>query len=288
MTNTINEEYTKKTNMKKLTAETNTLWQYQKLIMACSHFESLEALDARSFSITLNIQDGKQVELIKPVYFSLLKEFCGGTYVIGSHRPAMIIEDDIGGTKWGKGRDENHHFHALLVQPQLLDSNSVIEQDIESKLACLFEKNHGILDAHVEKYYFGKSLAGVMQYHAKFVDRPALDPSNGYKVISSGVYPFEFDQGSKAATKVSKERRQRDVATLLAKFSSDASQFFTPEYIHHYGEEITQITRHFSPVWAAQYPDIWAGANPARKRLKPGLRLIESGSVGDDVFRNAA
>lgn len=288
MKNSNHSNYTKETNNQKLMTEAVFLWQYQKLITACSHFESCAELDARSFSITLNIKDGKQADLGKLVYFAVLKAFCGSAYVVGSHRPALIIEDDIGGTKWGMGRDENHHFHALLVQPQILHSNSVIGQDIEHKLVCLFEKTHGILDAHVEKYYFGKSLAGVMQYHAKFVDRPALDPSNGRMVIGSGVYPFEFDQGAKTATKASKERRQRNVATLLAKFSSDASQFFTPEYIHHFGEEVTQIARHFSSVWAAQYPDIWEGANLARKRSKPGLRLIESGGVGADVFRNAA
>jgi hypothetical protein len=288
MKNSNYSDLTRETNTKKPIAEAVLLWQYQKLITACSYFDSCAELDARSFSITLNIKDGKQADLRRLVYFAVLRAFCGNTYVVGPHRPALIIEDDIAGTKWGVGRDENHHFHAVLVLPKIFDSNFMIEQDIEHKLVCLFEQIHGVLDAHVEKYYFGNSLAGVMMYNAKLVDRLALDPSNGRLVIGSGVYPFEFDQGAKTATKASKERRQRNVATLLAKFNSDAGAFFTPEYIHHFGEEITQMTRHFSSVWAEQYPGIWEGPTPARKRLKPGLRLIKSDDVADTLIRNAA
>jgi hypothetical protein len=286
--NTINEDYTREANKKKLMAETTLLWQYQKLILACSHFDDLTGLDARSFFITLNIKDGKQTELRKLTYFAVLKAFCGNTYVRGSYRPALIIEDDIGGTKWGKGRNENHHFHAVLVLPLPQDRYAMIENDIEYKLVCLFEEIPGVLDAHVVQYHFGDSLAGVMKYAAKLVDRPALDPTNGLREFCGGVYPWEFDQGAKTGAKYAKEMRLRRVAELLATFKADASAYFTSEYMHHFGEEITRITPHFSSAWAEQYPELWQNVTYARKRSKQGLRLNESGGVVVETFRVAA
>jgi hypothetical protein len=272
----------------KLTRDTALLWQYQKLIMACSHFDDLARLDARSFIITLNVKDGKQAKLRKLIYFKLVKAFCGKTYAVGSSRPAFVIDDDIAGTKWGKGRNENHHFHALLVLPKLQNQDEMIAQDMELKLACQLEKLYGVLDVHVERYYFGNSLAEVMKYNAKLIDCPWLDPSDGLLALGSGVYPWEFDQGSKTLTRAAKAKRLETTAKLLANFKSDASAFFSSEYLHHFGEEITQVTRHFSSVWAAQYPELWKAATHARKRAKPGLRLVKSGEIEGTPYPVAA
>lgn len=263
-------------------------WHYQQLIMATAHFTDKSNIDQRSYHLTINLDGNKSDELRKVIYFAILKELCWSTFVIGPHRPALVIADEIEGTRYGVGRYQGFHFHAVLILPVELIAAKDADHDWGHQLTLLCERIHGVTDVLVTKYVFDDSLAGLLSYDSKLVNRPHLDPTNGQLSCLSGVYPWEFDIGSKVQRPATKQRLVERLVRSIKAFTVTPEAFFSGEYLHHFGEEVTTIARQLTAKWRREYPDLWGAKTPAQRAGNPPLRLVYSLEEDAAYARDAA
>lgn len=263
-------------------------WHYQQLITATSHFTDKSNIDQRSYHLTIKLDQNRSDELRKVIYFSIIRELCGSTYVIGPHRPALVIADDIEGTRYGIGRNQGFHFHAVLVLPVELIAAKETDHDWGYQLTLLCERIHGVTDVLVTKYVFGDSLAGLLSYDSKLVNKPHLDPTNGRLSCLGGVYPWEFDNHSKEQKPSSKRRAEERLVQSIKEFTLRPEAFFSGEYLHHFGEYMVAIARDLSGNWRRDYPDLWEGQTPAQTRGNQPLRLNDNAMEDIASNRDAA
>jgi len=108
--------------MKTTTQEIELLTNYRYLINSISHFRDVKNLDQRMFSFTIHVNKASDLKAIRKVIpLKLNKLITGDTYSTSSSRPAIIIADDVEGSRDSNPNLTNPvypHTHGVLTLSQ--------------------------------------------------------------------------------------------------------------------------------------------------------------------------
>ncbi len=136
-----------KANSKDKTKAVKLLRNYRYLINSVSHFSNIKDLDKRMFSFTIHVKSVNDLSKIKGVIALKLNKFITGeTYSISPLRPAIIICDDVEGSRDfnpNLDRPVYSHFHGIIIIPsevfdQITDRKKFIA-DMEKAILAIHE-----------------------------------------------------------------------------------------------------------------------------------------------------
>lgn len=131
-----------KVNSKEKLKEMEPLKHYRYLINSVSHFTDIKNLDQRMFSFMIHVKTASDLSKVKGlVALKLNKLITDDTYSIAPIRPAIIITDDVEGSRDSNPNltnPEHSHLHGVIIIPNevfdlISDMNKFIA-DMEKEL----------------------------------------------------------------------------------------------------------------------------------------------------------
>ena len=219
------------------------LYGYQRLFASVSHFEDISDLDRRIHFLTFNFKPNFLMPKQDDIYLTCMKALGGKVYGRSPDRPGLIIDDDVSGTKYGVGRDENHHFHGLLTVPKSLNSRIWDEDGEHECLITPVEKTAAVLSLHTRPYDLKKSIPYVIGYSSKFVRRKKHEAYG--KQFNSGEYPWALDRAAKGMREGAKKGMIFRYDNILNLFYTNPAALFSAEYMDLYGGETERLCKKF-------------------------------------------
>jgi len=230
-----------------ITKQTQLHGNYRYLINSTSHFSDTSNIDERTFAFIIHVNTVSDLNKIrKLIPLNLNKVITGDRYSISDERPAIVIFDDVEGS-----RDFNPnlinpvypHFHGVLIlskqtMDQIPDINKLVA-DMESSISSLREVRRASANSKavdIQPYHYKNSLFALTSYSMK------LMPQAGNTDFNFGVYPFEFDLHNRK-NKGLGIQAQSKAEKLFEEVLANPSIAFSDLYLKSYGHEFDEIRR---------------------------------------------
>lgn len=228
-----------------ITKQTELHGNYRYLINSIQHFSDIDNLDQRTFAITVHVNKASDLNLIRKLIPLHLNELItDDRYSISNERPALIICDDVEGSRDFNPNLTNPvypHFHGVLIlsketMVQIKDMDKFITE-MENKLLLINEVRHATANnkaVDIKPYHYKNSIFDLASYSTKLMHQA------GNTDFNFGVYPYEFDLHNKKNIGLGIQAAD-NAEKLFEDVLANPSIAFSDRYLKMYGYEIEEI-----------------------------------------------
>lgn len=179
------------------------------LLNSIQHFDDITDIDTRSYFLTIHVNYKTQLETCrKLVYYKITRMLNNNIYRLGPHRPALIIADDVEGSRDHLPELSNPiypHLHALLIMPDSVNDITMMSNVISSI--------REVKKVDIIEYDYRQPLPRLIDYVLKL-------QADGFNF---GVYPYETDIA---------HRRKHVRETVTLRSNNLYSSYATPELFY--------------------------------------------------------